>query len=62
MAVENLSAITEAPLASGRDSRTPAAVVQDGSMAAQRTVDGQLGDDRREAAASRNQAARHRGR
>ncbi|MGH3507613.1 MAG: uroporphyrinogen-III C-methyltransferase [Nocardioidaceae bacterium] len=50
MAVENLPAITEALLASGRDSRTPAAVVQDGSMAAQRTLTGELATIARKAA------------
>jgi uroporphyrin-III C-methyltransferase/precorrin-2 dehydrogenase/sirohydrochlorin ferrochelatase len=44
MAVENLPAITSALLAAGRDPRTPAAVVQDGSMASQRLVHGELAD------------------
>jgi uroporphyrin-III C-methyltransferase/precorrin-2 dehydrogenase/sirohydrochlorin ferrochelatase len=42
MAVDNLPAITDMLLACGRDRRTPAAVVQDGSMSSQRVVTGEL--------------------
>jgi uroporphyrin-III C-methyltransferase/precorrin-2 dehydrogenase/sirohydrochlorin ferrochelatase len=44
MAVETLPAITSALLSAGRDRRTPAAVVQDGSMTSQRVVHGSLAD------------------
>ena len=44
MAVENLPAITDALIAAGRGRRTPAAVVQDGSMASQRVVTGHVED------------------
>jgi uroporphyrin-III C-methyltransferase/precorrin-2 dehydrogenase/sirohydrochlorin ferrochelatase len=44
MAVQNLAAITAALESAGRDPRTPAAVVQDGSMTSQRVVSGMLTD------------------
>ncbi len=44
MAVQNLPAIADRLLASGRDSQTPVAVVSDGSMATQRTVWSTLAD------------------
>jgi uroporphyrin-III C-methyltransferase/precorrin-2 dehydrogenase/sirohydrochlorin ferrochelatase len=52
MAVENLPAITDMLLACGRDRRTPAAVVQDGSMASQRVVTGELATIADDAAAA----------
>lgn len=44
MAVENLQEIAGKLISAGMDKKTPAAIIQDASLAAQRTVKGALGD------------------
>ena len=48
MGVKRLAENAEALIAAGRDRSEPAAVIERGTMAGQRVVDGQLGDDRRD--------------